>query len=312
MTQQPIDYYNHPLFHQKRLVLMTPAMGTLKNDLLRLLWNDGTGAFLYGMSRVGKTRALEILVPQLKTRSGISIPHYYLEIPPRDQGTIMSIFRNICFNYGLRETSRDRADHLADRIVHFVADKAEESGCEEALLVVDEFQRLNLFQLEAFEELHDKCLRLDINLIVLFVGIDPECLTLVSQIEKPKNAHIRGRFFTEGIEFKGLTSQKDVAACLAEYDRLRYPEKGLTYAEFFTKKGWKLKSLSRDLWRVYKDDFESIHQINSWPIKYFVRAVRILLTDIFYERGFDNFDDDLLHGCIDTSGLIPSLTRKTE
>ncbi|PLY16377.1 MAG: hypothetical protein C0631_04010 [Sedimenticola sp.] len=310
MTNPTIDHFDHPLFHHKDLILITPAMEKLKNDLLQLLWNDGTGALAYGMSRVGKTRALEIMTPQLTTRAGLPIPHYYVMISQRDQKTIASIHRNICINYGLRETNRDRADYLANRFVHFIAERADECGCEEALLIVDEFQRLNLFQLDAFEELQDKCLTLDINLVVLFVGIDPECWPLVEQIEKPRNAHIRGRFFTEGIEFKGLTSQADVEACLSEYDRLHFPNEGVSYAEFFTEKGWKLKSLSRDLWRVYREDFKTTYKINSWPMKYFVTTVKILLTDFLYQHGVNACCDEMLRGAIDASKLIPSLTKQ--
>ncbi|MCU7858880.1 MAG: ATP-binding protein [Candidatus Thiodiazotropha sp. (ex Lucinoma kastoroae)] len=311
MSVEPnIAYFDHPMFHLNHLTLQTLAMKKLEAELLQLLWNDGTGALLFGHSRVGKTWALKYLAPQLKTRWNDLVPNYYVSIPPRDQGTILSVLRNICYSHQIREVSHDRADHLSDRIVHFIADRAEESNCDTALLIVDEFQRLRLPQLEVFAELHDHCLALGITLVVLFVGHDPECWTLVEAIEQPVSAHIYGRFFTEGIEFKGLTSQKEVQHCLSEFDRLHYPEDGPSYAEYFTEPGWKFSSLSRDLWRVYHDEFKVKCHIYSWPMKYFMKSVKILLTDFIPEHGIDAICDDMLFGCINTSHLIPSLTSK--
>ncbi|MCG7875169.1 MAG: ATP-binding protein [Candidatus Thiodiazotropha endolucinida] len=310
MFIQETDYYAHPMFHIVKVELHTLAMEKLKNKLNEMLWNDGTGGLMHGLARVGKTESLNILSRDLKTRGGVSIPNYYLLVPPRDNGTVMSVLRNICYSLDLRETYQDRADHLEGRIVHYLADTAEKSGCNDILYIVDEFQRLRLRQLDEFVVLQDKCLHLDVNLIVLFVGCEPECWEMVESIERPENSHIRGRLFMEGIEFKGLTSHKDVNHCLSEIDHLHYPENGPSYAEFFTENGWKISKLSHEIWGVYKDDFKRKYHIDSWPMKYFMRTLKLLLTDFIPKHGINECGDEMIHSAIEHSRLVPSLTRK--
>ncbi|MBV2124643.1 MAG: ATP-binding protein [Candidatus Thiodiazotropha sp. (ex Ctena orbiculata)] len=310
MVNQETDYYAHPMFHVSKVELNTLAMEMLKNNLTEILWNDGTGGLLHGAARVGKTESLRILSRHLETRGGVPIPNHYLLVPPRDKGTVMSILRNICFSLDLREASRDRADHLADRIVHYFADTAEEAGCNDILYIVDEFQRLRLSQLEVFVELQDKCLLLGVNLIVLFVGCEPECWEIVEAIERPENSHIRGRLFMEGIEMKGLTTHKEVNYCLSQIDGLHYPADGPSYAEFFTHKRWKISVLSHDIWGIYKEDFKRTYHIDSWPMKYFMRTLKLLLTDFIPKYGIEECGDDMIRSAIKHSRLVPSLTRK--
>jgi len=304
--------FDHPVLEPLRLRFETPAMKQLSEELHRWLWTGATGGLIYGTSRVGKSIAVQMLATQLYTRGKVKIPVYYFSLHGRDQRTITSVFRNLCYDANLRVTNRDPADHLSDRFVHYIADKAVEANCRNAILIVDEMQRLRLNQFDPFAELYDKLLLLDISLTVIFVGNDPECWTLVEQIENPKYAHIRGRFFTQGIQFLGLTSEKQVKSCLSKYDKLRYPENGPTYVEYFlpeaTRKGWCLASLSGEFWRVFRE-YQRNYHIESWGMKFFTSATNTLLSDYLVRYGIDNFDDDIMHECIRISGLIPNLVK---
>ena len=263
MEQHTIDYYDHPVFHPNRLRLKTPAMKRLGEEVHRWLWTGATGGLITGAARVGKTTALLALASQLKTRGGVTIPSYYVSIPQRDQRTILHVFRQLCLSTKLRITQGDRADHLSDRFVHYIADKAIDADCRYAVLIVDEMQHLYPNQLNPFAELYDKLLLLDITLTVIFVGNDQECWHLVEQIKHPKYSHIHGRFFTQGIEFLGLTSKDQVQGCLSQYDELCHPDKGSAYTKYFLpdpfKKGWRLESLSEDIWRVFHSYQHTYH-----------------------------------------------------
>jgi len=147
------------------------------------------------------------------------------------------------------------------------------------------------------------------------VGNDPECWSIVESLEAPNYSHIHGRFFMQAIEFLGLSSKKQVEACLSQYDTLRHPEEGPTYAECFlpeaTKKGWPLAMLAEDFWRIF-GGYKKTYKFKSWGMRYFTAAVKTLLTDFLPKYGVDAFDDEMLHACIRVSGLIPSLVRVTK
>lgn len=302
----------HPVFNPTALRFTTPAIQQLKEDLHRWLWTGATGALVTGTSRAGKTTALCELTDHLYTRGKIKIPTCFVSIPNRDQPTMTSLFRLLCLSMNLRVTNHDRADHLANRLIHYLADTATQANCAQMVLIVDEMQRLKARQFDAFAELYDELLRLNIRLMVLFVGNDPECWSLVEQIEQPAYAHIYGRFFNQGAPFLGLTSKAEVKVCLAQYDTLRYPPDGPTYTQFFLpeafEQGWRFASVSDDLWRVFRA-YQRNYKITSWGMQYFTATVNTLLTDYLPKQGIQDIDDEILHECIRLSHIIPSLVR---
>ena len=310
MRQGPCDYYDHPVFYTDRLRLATPARKALIDDLHRWLWTGATGGLIIGAARVGKTTALLSLADDLRTRDNVPVPVYYVSIAHRDQRTVLSVFRQLCWSVNLRVADRDRADHLSDRFAHYLADQSVERRCRYAVLIVDEMQRLSPLQFGPFAELYDKLRLLNIALMVVFVGNDQECADLIVHIERPRYAHIYGRFFTQRVAFRGLTSRQQVETCLSQYDTLRYPAEGPTYTAYFlpeaVQAGWRLVSLSGDIWRIFHT-YQTTHRIDAWGMQYFTATVNTLLTDFLPHAGVESFDDDMVHECIRISGLIPSL-----
>ncbi|MEX0606565.1 MAG: ATP-binding protein [Halofilum sp. (in: g-proteobacteria)] len=313
MTRTLPDYdFDHPVFHPDRLRLRTPAMDRLGEDLHRWLWTGATGGLILGAARAGKTTAVRVLSPEVHWRDQTHVPTYYVSIPLRDQRTVTSVFRHLCWAAELRVSNADRADHLSDRFVHYLLDQATVHACRYAILIVDEMQRLMPQQYGAFAEIHDRLLLLDIRLVVFFVGNDQECSELLETIESPRYAHIRGRFFMHRVLFRGLRSRRDVEACLAEYDRLRYPAEGPTYTEYFLPAayayGWRLTALASDLWRAFRAH-QRAYSIDSWGMQYFTATANTLLTDFLPRLGVEEFDDALAREGIALSGLLPDVVR---
>ncbi len=311
MALANLDYDNHPLFNPLQLYLETRTFQQVRDTVQRWIWVGSTGGLITGTARVGKSTAFKKLATQLVTRGGIAIPTCYMFVRRRDQHTVASIFRRMCLSVGLRATQRDIADDMSERMVHYLSDRAAEANCSQAVLIVDEMQRLSLEQLEACTELYDALTDLGILLTVIFVGNDPGCWNLVRRIQEPENQHIRSRFFSQGCTYPGLTSESEVKYCLSQYDTLRYPTDGPSYSGYFLEKavadGWRFASLSTDLWRVFRT-YQKDYQIESWGMKYFTVTVNLLLTDFLPRYGVDAVDDEMLHVCIRNSDLIPSLT----
>lgn len=306
------DYYEHPVFHSSRLMLETPAIRRVHEDVTRLIWTGATGALLIGQARQGKSTAVRSLIGRLQTRDRHEVPVYYVSMPRRDQSNITTVLREMSWSVNLNLGKTVPADLMADQFVHYLADQASALNCPKALLVVDETQRLAAGQLDAFAEVHDKLLLMDVELTTLFVANDPECWPLIEKIQGKNYRHIHGRFFTQAIRFQGLSSAKEVIACLKQYDRLQHPEYGPTYTSYFLPKsvsqGWQFSSLGRDLWRIF-NEYQRDYKIPSWGMKYFTVTANTLLCDLLPQFGTDAIEDDLLHESIRVSGLIPSLVR---
>lgn len=315
MTTVAPKYFDHPVFRPDRLHLETAPMRTLRETLCRWLWNGATGGLITGAARVGKTTAISALIAEFKARDGTPIPACYVSMPLRDQRTVASVFRQLCWSADLRVTNHDRADHLADRYVHYLADCAAEARSRHVVLVVDEMQRLAPQQFGPFAELHDKLLRLGIRLAVLFIANHEECERLLEVLEGPAFAHVHGRFFTHRASYRGLNSRQEVQACLQQYDELRYPAGGPTYTGYFLPEavadGWRLASLAGDLWRAFSG-YKKAYHLDAWGMQYFTVTVNTLLADFLHPAGVEQFDEGMVDECIRISGLVTSLVQSEQ
>lgn len=310
-AQEP-DIFDHPVFQPHKLRLETPPMRELRNAVEQWVWTGATGGRILGPARAGKTTALMAVSEQLHTRGGRRIPTVIVSIAERDQRTVVSIFRQLCYTVNLRVTHTDRADHLSDRFVHYILDRERATHSRQAVIIVDEMQRLAPRQFAPFAELYDKLRLFGVQLNVIFAGNDQESQDLLAIIEQPRYAHIRGRFFSQAVEFRGLQSRREVEFCLAQYDTLRHPADGPTYTACFlpkaVAKGWRLESVGADLWRIFRE-YQVHHKIPGWGMQYFLAAVNTLLADYLAAEGVAHIDDTMLRACIEESGLIPSQVR---
>ncbi len=307
-----VDYYDHPVFNPLGIQLETPEITSLHNKLLQWLWTGSTGGYVTGLSRTGKTTALEILSQRLTLRSGKKVPVHLMSFPPGDASTIASVFRNLCLSAKLDCSPRDQGDTLKSRFMEYLLDQAFLSEANNLVLLVDEMQRLSARQINAFAHLYDLLRKAEINLMTVFVGNSSESEPLINSIESPENAHLYGRFFTQSTEFAGLNSAKDVGICLSPYDKMHYPDKGPTYTEYFlpksVKKGWKLNNIRHQLWGVFRE-YQKAYHIPSWGMQYFTSTVHTLLVDFLPSSDVDNVEDAVIHECIRVSGLIPDLVK---
>lgn len=308
--------HEHPIFNNSRFFINTPMIDRLKDQITQCLWNGISGAAVYGSYRVGKTRAINHIKEQLINCHGQSIPARFVSVAPRDYGTIAGVYKNICHSWGFKMKTRITADDMSNLICHHLGELSLSNDTKQVVLIVDELQRLNMNQFEAFAELHDKLSSIGSNLFVLFTGNDSAMNKVHKKLNNENYELIRGRFFTQEFRFHGIRKFDELKACLGSYDIDQYPENGSTYTHYFLKncvnKNWRLDSLSEMIWSEYIEHFKIPLKINSWPMQYFVAMVRVLITDFLPKHGVE--DQDLLlsmiHESINVSGLVKNQVRK--
>jgi len=308
------DYFDHPVFNPFELVIETPSMKSLHEQIHQWLWTGATGALVIGKKRTGKSTAMIELGNQLYTRNNKSVPVHRFTVKKRDKPTIRSLFRNMCISADIPITKYSDADEMSDSFMHYLLDKVHDYQTNRVVLIVDEMQRLKSYQFDAFAELYDQ-LRdpFGISLMVIFVANDPECNKLIKIMQDESHQHIHGRFFTLRTDFLGLTSEKNVKSCLRQYDTLRFPlDMGPTYTEYFLakdfKNGFRLASLSRPIWSVFRE-YKKNYKLKSWGMQYFITATNTILTDFLPHYGIDSFSEEMVHEAIKVSGLVPSLVQ---
>jgi AAA domain len=312
-TDSSPDYYDHPLFQPHGLFLYTPQIQQLEETILRWLWTGQTGGVVMGASRHGKTTALLYLLGRLKNRAGQKIATHLVSIPEKDTPTITSVHRNLCLSAQL-PVKNVVSDKEKAQFLNFLLDLTATYGCKQIVLLVDEMHHLRPKQFEAFIEYETLLRPLKYGFMVVFTGNNPQCKTLLERIDTDQTYDaVRGRFFRQQTRFKGLCSEKDVRACLKQYDTLRFPEEGSTYTGYFlpdaVKQGWQLASQSRQIWAQFRE-YKKTLNVSSWGMQYFVAAINTLLIDYLPKYGVEHFSDEMFEQCIKASGLVPSSVQQ--
>ena len=250
---------------------------------------------------------------RLSMRNKDPIPTFRMTVPGRDKQTVTSVLRNLCQSLNLPVQTRDQADILSDRVIQHILEHTHNLQCNCVLLLVDEMQRLQLIQLEAFAALYDLLRECKVSLTIIFIGNEPECWPLLEQVQANGKMHLYGRFFTRHCVFHGLTTHHQLKHCLAQYDLQRFPQPdGPTYTEYFLEEavqhGWKMTSLSQELWQVYQE-YQHQYQLKDWGMQYFISTVNTLLTDFLPRYGVDAISPEMVRESFKISGLISSMIR---
>lgn len=301
----------HPVLDPFDGIVQTPAMTELEQQVMKWLWTGATGAVVAGPARVGKTTSLDQICGRVRARDGRSIPTFRMTMPRRDQNTVVSVFRQLCWSAELRISPRHTADMLAQQYLHFMADTMDAYGLRQCMLVVDECQRLSPQQFNVFAELYDRLRSIRRSVLTVFIGNDVERWHLIDSMETRQYAHIHGRFFLHRCHFQGLRSEKEVRHCLAQYDALRYPaESGPTYVEAFlpeaVKEGFRFALASTLMWRVFREHQKRL-RLDSWGMQSFAVTVNTLLTDFLPYHGVDQLDEDMVEEALRLSGLLAAM-----
>lgn len=311
MSNLKIKESVHPIFSQSDFTFQTPMIIELENKLHEWIWNGATGGLVLGAYRIGKKKAFESISSRLKNRLNESIPVKRLTIKRRDVSTIASIFKNLCYALDIPVKNKATSDEMSNDIIHCFADLSLKNSTHQIVLVVDEMQRLNIKQIEAFAELYDVLSDIKISLIVIFVGNLNSSKSLIEQIKSDYNELIRGRFFTQYYRFYGLKNHDNTYKCLLTYDS--NIENRTSITEYFLEKdyreGFRLADLSHQIWGIYENEYAKNLKIESWPMQYFVSMIKTLIVDYLPTYGVKNSYemDEMIRKSIDASGLKPNL-----
>ncbi|WP_412972980.1 AAA family ATPase [Glaciecola sp. MF2-115] len=301
---------NHPIFSPFGFRIETLQLLYLKDTLKRWIWLGATGGYIEGLSRVGKTTAIEMVLNSLTNRSGDLIPSMMITMPERDTKTIRAVHINLCESFNIAYQPRATSDDLTNSWCIHLAELCLIRNSNTFVLFVDEMQRIIPKQFNAFAELHDKMRIRGILLVVIFLGNHHESDRLIRAVGTKTYSHIQGRFFVNNERFHGIRKETELTHCLRQYDNLCYPENSaISYTEYFLpedyKSGWRLSDQSKLLWSCFWS-IKKEHQFESIGMQYILATIRPLLTDYLPALGVERLNEEMVLKCIELSGLPKS------
>lgn len=302
-----MDTKHHPLLLPQKVVFQTRPMETLEQDVLRWLWTGATGGLVLGRARIGKTTAIEVLKQKLRFRDGSPVPNHLVSVPRRDRETVANLLRVLCISANIRVSSKMRSDVMESDFCHFMMDQALQTTHRRFVLMVDEMQRLTIPQLDVLATLYDVLRIHDIHLFVVLVGNQTEMGKLLNNIDFPQYEHLRGRFFGHIHRYTGLVSEKDIKACLKQYDANYFPaDSSKSYTNYFLPKHlkrFKYATLSKVIWRSFKT-IKRDHKVEELGMQYFRTVADSLLMDYLPHCPPDEIEQETIESIFLNSGLI--------
>lgn len=243
----------HPI-ESTRYLLETPAISALFLQVIQWINNRIPGAMFFGWPRRGKTKALLLLIAEIARRFP-GMPVVFLEEFARNLPNENEFMELLLKEAGHAVVERGDVGKKLERLVEFLALRADESGQHRVMLIFDEAQILQERHYVWLISVHNQLDRRGINLIVLLVG-QHQLLKIRTRYIADEKHQIVGRFMVHVREFHGVRSADELKTCLHSYDEeSQYPVgSGWSFTRFYLTDwfadGGRLSSLAQDFWSV--------------------------------------------------------------
>lgn len=274
------DYKQHPVFSQTFTVITTSLADTC-SIAVDAVFMRKTGIVFYGLARLGKSRCAEVLKVRL---SGFMPRAYVTQIEVLRNESYTS---NIAVQIGLEEGCefkqlRELAVIRFGRIVNAIELKCRERNCNQWVLLLDEFQRLRVFDLHQLADMFNMLHRKGIVMTVISFAM-PGVFKLREKARKDDDASkLISRFMSEFIEFAGCRKKSelrlilDAIDCSAEYIH----SNGLTCTQSLApaaySHGFRLANYTDEIWRTFQSKAFGAYKKNL-PLEHVFRTIGYIL-----------------------------------
>lgn len=270
----------HPI-ETGRYFLLTPMILDCLNHVFDHIDHRDTGFPIVGPQRMGKTyyigaarRYLAVTKPWLPVINLRAV--HTTNVSKRE--FFISLLRQLHYQF----FSANNSAVLLDTFSSLLAQRANEKQSDCILMFIDDAQKLTENQYKWLCDVFNDIDEEGVTLITFLVG-EPLLKDYTTSIEQGEERQVSGRFFNGGIRFYGVTSIKDISACLSAYDGARFPKKqGPTFTQkYFCEafaNGWRLQTLTDLLWEAFAAVAGvSPNDALEIPMQYFCSLVRRIL-----------------------------------
>lgn len=277
---QPLNFSDHPVF-TKDFTVITPALAEACSVAMDAVFMRRTGLVFYGLARVGKTRCVRIL----KNKLAGFMPRAYvtqIEVIKKDKSYTSSIALQIGLAEGCEFKTRELAVPRFVRIVDVIALKCAERNCNQWVLILDEFQRLRVFDLHQLADLLNMLEGRGVIMTLISFAM-PGVSDLRKDVAREKDgAKLISRFMSDFIEFPGCKSESELRVILDTFDETsEYPKfSGIPYTRSLVPTayayGFRLAPYSKLMWDSLNAEAQGAYRKNL-PLEHVFMTLRYLL-----------------------------------
>ena len=241
----------HPV-KEREYILPTPMMERAYSIIRDRVWARRTGAVFYATPRMGKTkcaRATKDLLQDEFPRTFVSL------LPARssNRANDAHMYRLILEGENHALSGRANAYTLFDNALADIEVKTKSRGGTQFVLLIDEIQVLNDFDLQQLVCFHNALELRKIKMTTISFA-QPEIEHRRSALMASHSRQIIARFLSELVQYDGCSSSADLRRILKSYDEAsEFPEgSGWSYTRFFfpvaSAHGFALEKYAVPLW----------------------------------------------------------------
>ncbi|MVW85775.1 ATP-binding protein [Pseudomonas sp. PB101] len=280
----------HPVF-RKDFTIVTNAVSEASNIALEAIFMRQTGIIFYGLSRVGKTCCIKSIHAQT---SGFMPRAYVTQIEVIKQEG--SYTNNIVEQLAKEEELVFRRSTLAveklGQMADMIINRCHEKNCNHWVLLLDEFQRLRVHDINILFHLFNRLDRKGVTMTVLSFAM-PQVFKQrdkLMEVVGGDNEQLIARFMSKLVEFKGCRSAHDLAVILKTFDeKSEYPVGSCEpYTQNFApaafKAGFRLADYVQSLWQAFDAGAVGAYK-NNVPLEHVFLSIRYLLRYIASHDG---------------------------
>lgn len=309
------DYYNHPLFERHTVMFHTPMVKRFMNILEDFMWGNGPGCCFDGDYRGGKSWSIATIIDNLTSLNNKPIFCHHFTLSETDKSTRLGFQRALALSIGIRTKQGVDSSSILGDVTTYFEDQMAINKCSQAILFIDEADWLSPGQLNSAASVFNHFDVKKIDLRVVLIGNSAPIESLVETLQMNGQGKVLERFFKRRHELCGIKTMVDLEACLKCYDELKYPEGGLSYAQFFTKDtagtDWTLTSLTALIWEIYTNEYAEPLKIKSWSMESFTSSIKTLLVGHLFKQGLPSEAElkKMVRESIEDSGLADLTVR---
>lgn len=276
------------MFGPGAYTLRTLPMKRLLAELRSYIFSNVPGAYVWGMSRAGKTFAFESVIPRLTNRLDEPVFTHIYSANQYFRTTDNKMWTDILQSLNHPLAQQGYAIDKFWRLVGCLAERASLNSTNQALFVIDNAEDWTPTNYHYLKGLFNVLKQRNINLCFVSVGTE-ELHNWVQSYKGHQAPHLRGRFFVTYHNFTGLKGSSEVQHALKQIDTGDARENigpgaaTSTYVPIAFAHGFRLSTYAPLVWEVFKD-IRAKNADDQWPMQYFTSTVEVLLMDVLAPR----------------------------
>lgn len=224
----------HPMESQEYAVF-TPSIDSFFHIIRDWLHHKITGGYVYGVPRIGKSRAIKFWLAYLIKEECINCALFRVIYSRSIQPSWTHFYDELLSSEDMGGSALSGNKSLKrNKIINRLSLLAKATGGNQILFIIDEAQNLSIFDYKCFCDLQSRLDNIGFRVTFVYVG-SYELNILHKNFRSVNDLQIVGRFSLNNYRFRGVCSQNELNYVLTGYDEdSEWPENSSnSYTRYF-------------------------------------------------------------------------------